>query len=1172
MPEFSAEHSPINFEMGRHSPSQEILNITGECINGNIEPQAAFAQIIESTDKLEILTHQKVAEEEESKTLELDNFRASLNLDSQEINQRNETRRQGLEEKYAKERKATYNYTECEVGLLENNIEKLSQRQTAFQIVKENLSPIQKQLLKMERRKVISELNKNGIADAEALVKSMEDSASRFIFNPYLAKRKISYKKLLSNNNKPISLVNVLSNDYSADNYDIVRKIEVRFSQPSFQADDYEKLSKFSDILKLDPSDFDQYMAVESHHPNARWTSPDNREYIVNKIKSKTLSSEDLAKLDCSLKLSTFNKSADLRSDFSDLETNLKIYESFYLQETSIYWPKTNEYYNLLQNIVLKTCTSEDKQNIKSIIDCGIDINSDYCYGQDNADLKADSKLIVDSLNSEYGPYLKTMIDLFDRPDLKSITVLAKDIEYFKSADGVKFLKLIKDIPPGYVREYLMSVNRGIVSDIDKDGNCSDKLLEKIFKEGFNHRDELAEFLIRPEKITSLADNDQKFWKTFAKTVNQEKNTNYMYFIFENRANFGLYFDSFGQPTSLLLTSYLKSNKSSDYDWYENAVLRSVSDPDTLKSFSESEKKFWKKYQKIFQTNPKAYKVRSFLLDHQDKFNSYFDMDGQPTFYLLESLLKENEEKGQPLIDYVAKAAENLPELDRNYILTLGFFKDNALRQCLLENKKDFDNKNLEVFLPIIKEASVNKAGAIFGEIVQSQYVDGDNRLLPSIGLCAWRHFNDYLSSSHIDFRNLSQDDYGKILVESQQEIDKRIKRISALELDLPEGLRVSVGTEIEVVLNGIFKTGAVSKEEIVDYKKSAEKLQLRPSAFIEEYLNDLSHKIGEAKRLYREQVNYVDYLGVGRGNDAVHEFANAPVTNTSVLLWELYEISRLGFIDFDRKLLQYTERGMHLTISGDKNGIKLDENAHLLQSALLSTGWSTDALDAVGSSEIVDSVTDDSKKLYKQVKGFILERVHVKKPLFDNADTARGVENRAVRINSFNHLARTIDTFYRLAIPLKAYQDFIEAYGRDRSQKLLLDVESGLNSNQDLNGLNSESEKLLPEVKDEKLRKSIIAWAYFRNATVKNFAEKQKNISQYKLKSPLEEYNGRDMTRLGSELFKVFGGIADDGTKLDDALLAYHQIPEIDSLPEVERKLIGQVRKEIGTLFRKRR
>jgi hypothetical protein len=59
-------------------------------------------------------------------------------------------------------------------------------------------------------------------------------------------------------------------------------------------------------------------------------------------------------------------------------------------------------------------------------------------------------------------------------------------------------------------------------------------------------------------------------------------------------------------------------------------------------------------------------------------------------------------------------------------------------------------------------------------------------------------------------------------------------------------------------------------------------------------------------------------------------------------------------------------------------------------------------------------------------------------------------------------------------------------------------------------------------------------------------------------------------MTRLGSELFEVFGGVDDKGRKLDDAFASLHMKPETDSLPEAERNLIIEVKREVRNIFKK--
>lgn len=640
--------------------------------------------------------------------------------------------------------------------------------------------------------------------------------------------------------------------------------------------------------------------------------------------------------------------------------------------------------------------------------------------------------------------------------------------------------------------------------------------------------------LLTTEQIANFPKDAQKIWGVFKTMVDKEYPDQILTHLIKKQEQFDLFFDKNGNLTPKFLESLIVN---------EIHIPKDLLSLENMASFPDQDKTIWTLYKDLCNENHSLLGLNTFFAENISDFSKFLDENNKPNVLFYVNYLLKN-------IDINSLFLEE----DSRLVRSLNVFLQTEARPILLKTLNDSNN--------------LDKSGFFMGKIFQSNYKDKETRALTPIGLCAWRVYQEYLKNNKITV--LKEDDLNNILNKINTEIEKKRHYLDKTELEIPSGLKVSFGTEIEIVVNGLARTGEITNEEIVDYKKLTEKSNQRPSSFLDDFIKETQQKINLAKNKYKEQVGYVTKLGVGRGGDATHEFANEPVTNYSVLLWELYEIYKLGFINLDRKFLQYVERGMHLTISGDKEGIKLDGNANLFQNALSASGFSTDGLDAVGASEVVDAVEDESAKLYKQIKGFILERNSLKNKMFDDSDYAKGVENRSFRIDSFNHLARTLMLTNRLAIPLKAYQQYINNFGHEKENPLLPAISELIKNNKKLSQILEKSNDILPEIKSEKYQKSIIIWAYFRDKTVKAFDEKQKNISRYKLKSPLENYNSRDITRLGAELFEVFGGISDEGIKLDDALKGYHDKVETNSLPEVERKIILEVITEVGKLFKK--
>ena len=483
-----------------------------------------------------------------------------------------------------------------------------------------------------------------------------------------------------------------------------------------------------------------------------------------------------------------------------------------------------------------------------------------------------------------------------------------------------------------------------------------------------------------------------------------------------------------------------------------------------------------------------------------------------------------------------------------------------------------------EYFLERINNHDVRKETVeyLFASYVGVRCVGVSSRGVTPASLTAWRMLDEFSARGNQD-GTYGPAEIAKLLTDTKKSVQRRIERIENRKLpDIPEGLRVSIGTELEIMMNGLARTGTVSTEEIIDYERTArQKDDPRLTGFIEKFRSDVEPRIASAKTQYRSGVALATQLGVGMGRDGTHEFANVATDDYQYLLWEFSELGKLGFIDFDRKFIQWVEKGMHLTISGDGTGIRLDEDAELLQTALLSTGWSTSMIDAVGALEIVDEVEADSEKLYNQSKGFILQRGFLRDKVFGKKSASVGVENRAIRLNSFEHLAKTLRSFHRLGIALKAYQknpllakQLETGYVRKKIQQYSKqdgDVFAAMAEDHELNTLLEQS-----GVADVRERELMLVWATFREGTVENFEDRQLEHEGYQLKSPLEHYDNRDMTRLGAELISVFKSHDDTGMLDDDALRSYHQKATPESLPDAERELVIRARSAVERILRK--
>ncbi|MEK7166319.1 MAG: hypothetical protein AAB874_05930, partial [Patescibacteria group bacterium] len=431
----------------------------------------------------------------------------------------------------------------------------------------------------------------------------------------------------------------------------------------------------------------------------------------------------------------------------------------------------------------------------------------------------------------------------------------------------------------------------------------------------------------------------------------------------------------------------------------------------------------------------------------------------------------------------------------------------------------------------LAKITEIDAAGAYLGKV--SSILLGQNhpvRLQTPIGLTSWRVFRNEIS----DVTALTQDQFDQVIVKTKQEVEKRIRFVNALALPVPQGLRVSIGNEIEIVLNGIFRTGVVSKTDLIENEKARRLLsdqnllevdkmdftrevaQIEVSnptlaeKLVQAYVlvNRILGKIGEAKNKYIAQTNLTENLGVGYEHETTYEFANKPVEDYQVLLWELQELALLDFIDFDRELLEWIERGVHITISGEQ-GIRNSEDTQLLQNALLVTGWVSNAVDDEYLIEALDQVVAQGVKKHKD-PDYIRERSAVKEAVFNDLRPT-GAEFRAGEFNSFSHLARTLRNYHRLAIAIQAYQNNKMSFN---SAELIRQVQIAISADNSLTDLLRDS-SLLPEIDDTVNRQLIISWVYFREKSIVNFSQLQSSVVDYRLKSPLEDYKPNDINRI---------------------------------------------------------
>lgn len=216
----------------------------------------------------------------------------------------------------------------------------------------------------------------------------------------------------------------------------------------------------------------------------------------------------------------------------------------------------------------------------------------------------------------------------------------------------------------------------------------------------------------------------------------------------------------------------------------------------------------------------------------------------------------------------------------------------------------------------------------------------------------------DVLRRGLSDARDICVDDSRVRVVLEKRNLESR-------ELQPPQE-RVSLGIEVEVHPN---KGQTKEKEE---YTKMARKYEIRD------------------------------------GEDGVFEFSFEPVNNPEVLCRQIWALYELGYLNSDHRTYP-----MHLTVGGIEGGV----DAHLMQIALASTGWSATGTRfgqrgpyQKGSGGIVVKGEEYYSSLYLPSGS-------------DQANQTYGVEMRVFWLRSLSGLARTLASASDLGTALKAHQ-----------------------------------------------------------------------------------------------------------------------------------------------------
>lgn len=458
-------------------------------------------------------------------------------------------------------------------------------------------------------------------------------------------------------------------------------------------------------------------------------------------------------------------------------------------------------------------------------------------------------------------------------------------------------------------------------------------------------------------------------------------------------------------------------------------------------------------------------------------------------------------------------------------------------------------------------------------------------RLLTPISLMGWRVYTQIYGNRSID----TTSDFIDLLTRIGDSVDQQLRDLNDDSIQLPLNYRVSIGTEIEVINNGLNRTGIFNLDDYIKLKKLINQRKSTGSSslsYIDEQINELKISITEslqgAINAYKNQVVDLNLLGVGEGADGTHEFANKPVPEYSILIWELSELEKLGFLSLHPQILQWIgERGIHITISGE-TGIRNDENANLLQNTLLATGYATSPINGQGGIQDAEEKSETTvgvggnaiNTTYNIARGLFIRTRDSIVDIFRGYNVP-GVEFRVNSISSIVNLNKTLKAYNRLSIPLMVFQRNIYNFDVNKLMETMAEFIDDPTLMETILDDNS-NDFLLPEIHDPSApntnaispldRKLILIWAYYRTQSIYGFEKYQKSGI---LPSPLNPPTSKQLIVLDGELGQVFKTTEEGSSRLlDDAFSSFHETPSVNTLPWFMQNLVDETIQAVESTF----
>lgn len=267
-------------------------------------------------------------------------------------------------------------------------------------------------------------------------------------------------------------------------------------------------------------------------------------------------------------------------------------------------------------------------------------------------------------------------------------------------------------------------------------------------------------------------------------------------------------------------------------------------------------------------------------------------------------------------------------------------------------------------------------------------------------------------------------------------------------------------------------------KQEIPDGLKASIGMEYEATKIIEENYNE---KTGSD---YKNNILNLSSLGnIGKGADAVHEFATRPTENPYLMLLEMKLLQDLDFIDFNFKsedLGGYygAASGFHLTIGGE-NPIQISDQINFLQNIVVASN-----LGGVCSGQEVAKVGRGRGSIRQRNSGCNNVKV------FDNLTDS--VELRSFSIDKWEQFERNILVNYHGAIAVQALEKYTTVKNFSDVENL---VDKMPKNSEDLYSYLERNSFLKTEIEDNRIKEIIYQWLLLQVESIKTVSDHNSNF-----------------------------------------------------------------------------